>query len=102
MRFPDASAAAEYLGTLPQAVVTSIHAFWALLEQPHESSTAGEAMVLIRSEAGGDLVYVVSFVDIESALAFARFEVRRGLALGSLIIWWAASSPSARPKTAFN
>src|SRR5439155_1726279 len=51
---------------------------------------AGEAMVLIRSEEGSDLVYVVSFVDIESAQSFARFEVKRGMHLGLILIYWAS------------
>ena len=88
--FDTARDAAEYLSTLIPAAVPRIHAFWAMADKPEEASAGGEAMVLIRSADVGDLVNVVSFVDIESALSFARFEVKRGLDLGSLIIWWAA------------
>src|SRR5207244_3453180 len=42
------------------------------------------------SEEGSDLVYGVSFVDIESAQSFARFEVKRGMHLGLILIYWAS------------
>jgi hypothetical protein len=81
--------AIAHLESMLPAAVPQIHAFWAMMEKPGDASLGGEATVLIRSEAGGELVYVVSFVDIESALAFARFEVKRGMALGQLMIYWA-------------
>ena len=90
LSFDDTREAAEYLSTLIPAAVPRIHAFWAMMQKPGEASEGGEAMVLIRAADGGDLMNVVSFVDIESAVSFARFEVKRGLDLGSLIIWWAA------------
>jgi hypothetical protein len=46
-------------------------------------------MVLIRSADASDTVYVVSFVDLESADAFARFEAKRGMNLGFFLIYWA-------------
>jgi len=72
----------------------NIHAFWALQREPATDSGSpaegDEAMVLIRTAEGSDIVYVVSFVDIESAQSFARFEVKRGLGLGLIMIYWAS------------
>jgi hypothetical protein len=68
MPFYDVEATLEYLGSLMKAEVPRIHAFWALPERPEQSAEGGEAMVLIRSKEGSELVHVVSFVDIESGL----------------------------------
>jgi hypothetical protein len=87
--FDDAEDATAHLTTMLPQAVPQVHAFWAMMEKPGAASNGGEATVLIRAETGGDLVYVVSFVDIESALAFARFEVKRGMYLGHLMIYWA-------------
>jgi len=78
--------AAELIQTLPST--SGLHAFWGLHQQP-ASDTNGEAMVLIRSAEGSPTVYVVSFVDLGSALSFARFEVKRGMNPNLLIIYWA-------------
>jgi hypothetical protein len=91
--FPDAQSAAEYIDSsvLPQ-VRSGLTAFWALHREPPPKTPqgSGEALVLIRSAAGSDVVYVVSFVDLESAESFARFEVKRGLDIGLVMIYWAA------------
>ena len=88
---PDSPSAAEHIGSLKADVRHETHAFWALHDKPIvDESTHVEALVLIRAQADSDLVYVVSFLDIESALSFTRFEVRRGLYLGNVMIYWAA------------
>lgn len=91
--FPDVQSAAEYIDSsvLPE-VRSGLTAFWALHHGPQEKAPdgAGEALVLIRSAADSNVVYVVSFVDLESAESFARFEVKRGLDLGLVMIYWAA------------
>src|SRR5205809_968429 len=92
--FTDAQGASRFILSLSRPQRERAHAFWALqaeLADPLETEdNAGEAMVLIRSEEGSDLVYVVSFVDIESAQSFARFEVKRGMHLGLILIYWAS------------
>lgn len=88
---PDSPSAAEHIGSLKADVRQETHAFWALHDKPIvDESTHVEALVLIRAQTDSDLVYVVSFLDIESALSFTRFEVRRGLHLGNVMIYWAA------------
>lgn len=88
---PSAGAASEHIASLRADIRHETHAFWALHDRPIvDASTQVEALVLIRAHAGSDLVYIVSFLDIESALSFTRFEVRRGLHLGNVMIYWAA------------
>jgi hypothetical protein len=90
-RLPSAAAAADHIISLRTEVRQGTHAFWALHEKPIvNDSVHVEALVLIRAAANSDLVYVVSFLDIESALSFTRFEVRRGLQLSHVMIYWAA------------
>lgn len=90
-QFFDIEEAREYVEALPSA--SGLHAFWGLHGEPVRTSTeaegSGEAMVLIRAQDHPDTVYVVSFVDIESALAFVRFEVKRGTDLGQIAVYWA-------------
>src|SRR3990172_3630533 len=89
-QFFDAGAAQEFIQTLPS--ISGLHAFWGLNEPPpghQDGEGTGEAMVLIRSVPDSDTVYVVSFVDLDSALSFARFEVKRGMSLSLLLIYWA-------------
>src|SRR6266540_6328351 len=92
--FSDAAAATKFILSLSRPQRERAHAFWALQEEPtgviDGDDTAGEATVLIRTAEGSDLVYVVSFVDIESAQSFARFEVKRGMHLGSILVYWAS------------
>ncbi len=91
LRFPTADEAAEYIEvSLPASAISAVHAFWALQKEPRAAEGAsGEAMVLIRTAAESEMVYVVSFVDIQSAQSFARFEARRGMNIGLLMIYWA-------------
>src|SRR5205809_2418745 len=93
-KFPDAQAAARFIQSLSRPQRERAHAFWALQAEPADpldtEDNSGEAMVLIRSSEESDLVYVVSFVDIESAQSFARFEVKRGMHLGLILIYWAS------------
>jgi hypothetical protein len=89
-QFRDMEAAAEFVQTLPS--ISGLHAFWGLHETPPvqgSGEATGEAMVLIRSAEDSETVYVVSFVDLDSALSFARFEVKRGMNLNLLLIYWA-------------
>lgn len=78
--------------SVPLELLPSVHIFWAMHEgpPPDVGPTGGEALVLIRAGDGREAVHVVSFVDLESAESFARFEVKRGLDVGFVIIYWAA------------
>ncbi len=90
-QFPSAEPAEEYVAGLNPDIRRSTHAFWALHDRPQvRDDIHVEALVLIRSDHNSDLVYVVSFLDLESALSFTRFEVRRGLILTNVMVYWAA------------
>ena len=89
-QFLDIEGAAEFVQTLPS--ISGLHVFWGLHETPPiqgSGEATGEAMVLIRSAEDSETVYVVSFVDLDSAWSFARFEVKRGMNLNLLLIYWA-------------
>lgn len=91
-RFSDADAAAAFIqSSVPPELRRGMLAFWALHAPPPGLPPDGpdEALVLIGAQDGTGQVYVVSFLDIESAQSFARFEVKRGLDLGLLSIYWA-------------
>lgn len=89
--FHDAPSAADFIqASVPPELRRGVLAFWALHRPPPSSSPGeGEALVLIASPDGSGQIYVVSFVDLESAQSFARFEVKRGLDLSLLSIYWA-------------
>jgi hypothetical protein len=88
---PDTASAEAQIGALRANVRRGTHAFWAMHERPAADDTLHvEAIVLIRAKADEDIVYVVSFLDIESALSFTRFELRRGLHIRNVMIYWAA------------
>ena len=69
-------------------------AFWAITEKPVVQSQPGadthiEAIVLVRHEAGSDIVYPFSFVDIGMALSFVQYEMGRGLDPNLVLLYWA-------------
>ena len=87
----DVASAEAQIGALTANVRRGTHAFWAMHERPAvDDSMHVEAIVLIRTKPDSDIVYVVSFLDIESALSFTRFELRRGLHIRNVMIYWAA------------
>src|SRR5688500_11175774 len=61
--FPDAQGAVRFLMSLSRQQRERAHAFWALQHEPSDAlegeDAGGEAMVLIRSSEGSDLVYIV-------------------------------------------
>jgi len=81
-------------GSISPSERPGAHIFWALHEGPSSAATfdggSGEALVLIRPARNEETTHIVSFVDVESAQSFARFEVKRGLDLSLLMIYWAA------------
>jgi hypothetical protein len=89
--FNDAAAAATEIEQLPPEGRRGTHAFWALHDEPVVPPDGhSEALVLIRANQTSGVVYAVSFVDMESAWSFARFEAKRGLDVSHLIILWAS------------
>ncbi len=89
--FQDAASAAAGLEEFTPEMRRGTHAFWALHDEPVLPPEGHcEALVLIRANAKADVVYAVSFIDLESAWSFARFEAKRGLDISHLIILWAA------------
>ncbi len=89
--FADAATAAAEIEQLPPEMRRGTHAFWALHDEPIVGPDDHcEALVLIRASQDSSVVYAVSFVDMESAWSFARFEAKRGLDVSDLTILWAA------------
>ncbi|MCH8815894.1 MAG: hypothetical protein IH957_12540 [Chloroflexi bacterium] len=94
-RFPNVDEGTQFIdGSIAPISRPGAHIFWALHEGPSAAGPPdgdkGEALVLIRPARDEDTIHIVSFIDIESAQSFARFEVKRGLDLGLLMIYWAA------------
>lgn len=93
-RFQSADDALNFIkSSLTPDALAAAHIFWAMHDCPPPDismESGGEALVLIRGGHSVDAVHVVSFVDLDSAESFARFEVKRGLDLGFVLIYWAA------------
>lgn len=92
-RFHSADDAVAFVkATVTAELFPSTHIFWAMHEgpPPEVGPMGGEALVLIRAGESREAVHVVSFVDLESAESFARFEVKRGLDVAFVLIYWAA------------
>lgn len=75
----------------PRSSDTGVISFWALTYEPDTSDIEAEPMVLVRDAAKPGVIYPFSFVDMDSAQAFARQEVEKGLGLDSVLIYWAAT-----------
>lgn len=76
----------------PKACDTGVITFWALTGEPDTAPDINvEPMVLVRDAAKPGVIYPFSFVDMDSAQAFARQEVEKGLGLESILIYWAVS-----------
>jgi hypothetical protein len=89
--FDDVGSAELFIEEMHPEARRSTHAFWALHDEPDvPANDHKEALVLIRANPTASVVYVVSFVDLESAWSFARFETKRGLDPSHLLIYWAA------------
>ena len=73
---------------------TGLIAFWATSDRPDVQPQLGantdiEAIVMVRHEAGSEVVYPFSFVDIGTALSFVRYEMGRGLDPHLVMVYWA-------------
>jgi hypothetical protein len=69
-----------------------IIAFWAMSEKPQATgavSAAVEAIVMVRDADNRDVVYPFSFVDLNEAHAFVRFEMDRGVDPSLMQVYWA-------------
>jgi hypothetical protein len=93
--FPGVEAATEWVRYwFRHGSEDGISAFWALTEQPADgldnfTETAPEALVMIRDAVRQGVVYLFSFVDMDSAQTFLREEVGRGTPLSALMMYWA-------------
>jgi hypothetical protein len=93
--FFDAETAADFIKTwYGKRVDHGIVAFWAMTQRPDVqpepgSDTAVEAIVLVRDDALDDVVYPFSFVDMDEANAFVRFEMQRGVDPNLMQVFWA-------------
>jgi hypothetical protein len=88
--FTDADCAASYIQSRStNGTNNSIYAFWALHGRPAgEAENGFECLVLIRRENDSGVVSPLSFVDMESAVSAARYELRTGLDPRLLLIFW--------------
>jgi hypothetical protein len=92
--FPDAQSATEFILYWFRHDTDGFSAFWAMTEEPRSgvdtvSGAIAEPLVMIKDAHRVDVVYSFSFVDIESAQAFARDEVGNGTDLGQITLYWA-------------
>jgi hypothetical protein len=87
--FADADAAADFVRFwFPPDSRSGVTALWALPAATTDVTT--EAIVLIRHPSDPELVYPFSFPAMEQALDMVRSEMRRGLRIGSVAIYYAA------------
>jgi len=93
--FSDIESATDFvLYWFPNQNEGGIISFWAMTYQPSWGfdsavETVAEPLVMIRDHVREEIVYLFSFTDIESAQAFLREEVRRGIDLGAMMLYWA-------------
>ena len=65
-------------------------AFWAMTEEPKGARDSGaEPLVMISDTSRDGVVYLFSFVDIDSAQEFLRDEVERGTKPDTMFLYWA-------------
>ena len=108
--FADAESAADYINFwFPAAQPRDVLAFWALPDDPAAAANKGEAestrakvdsaspteqrdevIVMVRHPQHEDSVDPFSFPDVPAANRFVRREMKRGLDLRSVGIYWAA------------
>lgn len=87
--FADAESTADFIRFwFPPGAYSRISAFWALPAPPIDAEA--ETVVLIRHPSDPGLVYPFSFPTMELALEMVRSEIRRGLGIGNLAIYYAA------------
>ena len=89
--FDDAESATEWVRYwFPIEAQDGITAFWAMTELPEGGTDSGaEPLVMVRDTSRDGVVYLFSFVDIDSAQAFLRDEVERGTNPDAMLLYWA-------------
>ena len=116
--FAEAESAAQFIQSrFPPGMKQGIFAFWAIQREPQQPSDAelrrtNDAVVLLRDPARPGVVELISCVDMASAQSLVRGEVREGLDLSLVMVYWAMPiaietdetgiyrlSPSAPPPT---
>ncbi len=93
--FTEAESAAQFIQSrFPPGMKQGIFAFWAIQREPQQPPDAelrrtNDAVVLIRDPARPGVVELISCVDMASAQSLVRGEVREGLSLSLVMVYWA-------------
>jgi hypothetical protein len=89
--FDDVEAAIEWVRYwFPMDAEIGMTAFWAMTDRPESGpDSVAEPLVMIRDTSRDGVVYLFSFVDIDSAQAFLREEVERGTKPDAMLFYWA-------------
>ena len=89
--FDDVESAIEWVRYwFPMDAEIGMTAFWAMTDRPESGpDSVAEPLVMIRDTSRDGVVYLFSFVDIESARAFMRDEVERGTKPDAMLFYWA-------------
>jgi hypothetical protein len=93
--FSDIESATDFvLYWFPNQNEGGIISFWAMTYEPSSGfdsaiEAVAEPLVMIRDHVRENIVYLFSFTDIESATAFLREEIRHGIDLGAMMLYWA-------------
>ncbi|HXG37098.1 MAG TPA: hypothetical protein VNL15_09025, partial [Dehalococcoidia bacterium] len=89
--FADADTALAFINSeISGKAGKSLRAFWTLHGPPAivDEEHPAEVLVLTRTSDCPDVVYVVSFLDMESAYAFIRSEMGEGSPLELFLVYW--------------
>ncbi|MCH7565980.1 MAG: AAA family ATPase, partial [Gemmatimonadetes bacterium] len=93
--FTEAESAAQFIQSrFPPGMKRGIFAFWAIQREPQQPPDAelrrtNDAVVMIRDPARPGVVELISCVDMASAQSLVRGEVREGLYLSLVMVYWA-------------
>jgi hypothetical protein len=89
--FEDVESATEFVRYwFPMEAEDGLTAFWAMTEQPEGGTDSGaEPLVMIRDTSRDGVVYLFSFVNLESAQTFLREEEARGTNPDAMLFYWA-------------
>jgi len=93
--FAEAESAAQFIQSrFPPGMKQGIFAFWAIQTEPQQPPDAelrrtNDAVVLLRDPARPGVVELISCVDMAAAQSLVRGEVREGLDLSLVMVYWA-------------
>ncbi|MCH7522686.1 MAG: AAA family ATPase, partial [Chloroflexi bacterium] len=93
--FTETESAAQFIQSrFPPGMKQGIFAFWAIQREPQQPPDAelrrtNDAVVMLRDPARPGVVELISCVDMASAQSLVRGEVREGLDLSLVMVYWA-------------